>query len=151
MGHNSWIARVKRIEGNQRHATDREMAADAVALVEKWNADLERRKDAAYGFGARAELPQFSPTIGAALRAGKPFLRVWCRACDQVGHVDLRRVVRPREFPIVAIVDALRCQGACRGAGDPVLIGLVGPGIDEAGMPRPSEMTARLLNSWPPE
>ena len=36
--------------------------ANAVALVEKWNADLERRKDANYGHADRARLPQFHRT-----------------------------------------------------------------------------------------
>jgi hypothetical protein len=49
MGHNSWRAKAKRIESVQRADTSRELIADAVALVEKWNADLQRRKDSQYG------------------------------------------------------------------------------------------------------
>jgi len=40
MGH-----RVERIESVQRAETSRELIADAVALVDKWNVDIERRKD----------------------------------------------------------------------------------------------------------
>jgi len=35
MGHNSWVARVERIESVQRAETSRELIADAVALVGK--------------------------------------------------------------------------------------------------------------------
>ena len=149
MGHNSWIAKVERIEREQRSKTDHELGADAVALVAKWNADIKLSRQAQYGHAARAqELPQFTPTIGAALRAGKPFLRILCRACQQVGHVDLRKVVRPSTFPITGIYDALRCQGGCRDSkGDPVLMALEGPGVDSAGTPLPA-ITARLMNSW---
>jgi len=61
------------------------LIADAVALVEKWNADLEQRKKAEYGYTDRARLPQFDDmqarldrieqarqplrTVGTALRA----------------------------------------------------------------------------------
>ena len=128
MGHNSWRAKVKRIEDQQRDSTDRELLADAVALVDRWNADLARRSDAAYGFAERARYPQFSPHIGAAIRAGKPFLRLLCPACRQHGEVDLRKVVRPDDFPIGAIYDAMVCTfGGCRGRGDnppPIPVGL---------------------------
>ena len=43
MGHNSWIARVERIEAAQRAEASAELIADAVALVDKWNADSEIR------------------------------------------------------------------------------------------------------------
>lgn len=41
MGHNSWIARVKRIEGIPRDETSRELVADAVALADKNGVGLE--------------------------------------------------------------------------------------------------------------
>src|SRR6478672_3719743 len=99
MGHNSWKARADRIEFVQRHKVSRELIADAVALVEKRNADIERRKDAQYGYAERKRYPQFSPHIGAAILAGKPFLRLLCPACQQQGDVDLRKIVRPASFP----------------------------------------------------
>jgi hypothetical protein len=97
-----------------------------VALVEKWNADLERRKTAEYGYTDRARLPQFSPHIGAAILARKPWLRLQCPACGQQGEIDLRKVVRPASFPIDGLYDALRCTfGPCRGDGPrPVMLGL---------------------------
>ena len=126
MGHNSWIAKVKRIEFFQRGETSRELIADAVALVEKWNADLERRKAAEYGYFDRARLPQFSPHIGAAILARKPWLRLQCPACGQQGEIDLRKVVRPSSFPIDGLYDVLKCTfGPCRGDGPrPVMLGL---------------------------
>lgn len=54
MGHNSWIANAERIETTRRAETSRELIVDAVALVEKWNADLEARKEAQYGYAERA-------------------------------------------------------------------------------------------------
>lgn len=133
MGHNSWKAKVRRIEASQRDETDRELHADAVALVDKWNADLEtRRTKAQYGRTDLNRLPQFSPNIGAAVRAGKPVLRLVCPACRVQGEVDLRKVVRPRDFPIVSIYDALVCaSGRCRGdSPPPEMIGLF-PGSPE--------------------
>ena len=126
MGHNSWIAKAERIEARQRDETSRELVADAVALVEKWNADIERRKDAEYGHRARRRYPQFSPHVGAALLAGKPFLRLLCPACRTQGDVDLRQVVRPASFPIDGLTDALTCTfGLCRGDSPrPVMLGL---------------------------
>ncbi len=72
MGHNSRIARVARIESVQRAEASAELIADAVALISKWNADIERRKNSQYGYTDRARLPLFSPHIGAAILARKP-------------------------------------------------------------------------------
>jgi hypothetical protein len=128
MGHNSWRAKADRIEFIQRGDTNRELEADAVVVVEKWNADLELRRQDKYGFHERRHYPQFSPHIGTAIRAGKPFLRLYCPACQQFGDLDLRNVVRPPDTPIGAIYDFLVCTfGGCRGRGDnppPVPIGL---------------------------
>lgn len=108
------------IEGLQRGEASRELIADAVALVDKWNADIERRKEAQYGYADRKRYPQFSPHIGAAILAGKPFLRLLCPACQTQGDVDLRKVVRPASFPIEQLYDALTCTfGLCRGDGPP--------------------------------
>ena len=54
----------------------------AVALVDKWNADIERRKDSQYGYADRARLPEFSPHIGAAILAKKSWLRLLCPVCQ---------------------------------------------------------------------
>ena len=70
---------VERIEAAQRAEASAELIADAVALVAKWNADIERRKDSQYGYADRARLPQFSPHIGAAILAKKSWLRLSAR------------------------------------------------------------------------
>ena len=53
----------------------------AARLIDLWNA---RR--------ARGAEPLFAPTIGAAIRAGRPWLRFYCPGCQVVGEIDLRRV-----------------------------------------------------------
>ena len=113
------------------------MIADAVALVAKWNADIERRKDSQYGYADRARLPQFSPHIGAAILAKKSWLRLLCPACQQQGAVDLRKMVRPADYPIDGLYDALTCTfGPCRGDGPrPVMLGLFASRADPAAKP----------------
>ncbi len=125
MGHNSWIAKAERIETVQRDETSQELAADARAVVDKWNADIERRKESQFGYADRKRYPQFSPHIGAALRASKPWLRVLCMACQQVGDVDLRTIVRPSDTPVAEIYDALHCL-RCRGGTAVEILGLFG-------------------------
>ena len=88
--------------------------AEARRIVDAWNAQIEQRR-----------VPQFSPTIGAAINAGKPWLRLHCPGCRQVYEIDLRRIVRPREFPIAAL--QLTCESGCRRQGPkPELVGLFG-------------------------
>jgi hypothetical protein len=93
-----------------------ELAArkEATKLVERWNAELAAKRS-----------PQFSPTIGAAMRAGKPWLRLHCPGCRQVYEIDLRRIVRPHDFPITGLRAALVCESMCRRTGPkPELLGL---------------------------
>ena len=125
---------VERIEAAQRAEASAELIADAVALVAKWNADIERRKDSQYGYADRARLPQFSPHIGAAILAKKSWLRLLCPACQQQGAVDLRKMVRPADYPIDGLYDALTCTfGPCRGDGPrPVMLGLFASRADPA-------------------
>src|SRR5262245_54860213 len=85
MGHNSGERRAELIEGLKRDAASRELAADAVALVEKWNAELKQRRGARAGNAERQRLPQFSPHIGAAILAGKPWLRLLCPCLQPAG------------------------------------------------------------------
>jgi hypothetical protein len=97
-------------------ASAEEFAArkEATAIVERWNAEL-----------AGKHVPQFSPTIGAAMRADKPWLRLYCPGCRQVYQVDLRCIVRPRDFPVTGLRAALVCESMCRSAGPPPeLLGL---------------------------
>ncbi len=62
-----------------RRATDRQILEDAEQLVTAWNERQAKR------------MPMlFSPTIGAAIKAGYWFLRARCPACRTTGDVDLR-------------------------------------------------------------
>lgn len=89
-----------------RSAADHAARNEAVAIVEQWNVQLADKR-----------VPQFSPTIGAAIRAGKPWLRLHCPGCRQVYEIDLRRIVRPQDFPITALRAALVCESMCRREG----------------------------------
>jgi len=94
---------------SMRAALDRATLTEALNLVEAWNAKL-----------AEGVTPQFSPTIGCAINAGLPWLRP---GCQQTTDLDLRRIVRPRDYPIAAL--KLTCEAMCRGqAPKPQLIGL---------------------------
>src|SRR5262245_27542692 len=88
--------------------------AEAVRLVEAWNAELSNDR-----------VPLFSPTLGAAFLARRPWLRVYCPGCQQQYEIDLRKIVRPPDFPIMGLRAALTCESMCRGQGPaPKLLGL---------------------------
>lgn len=59
---------------------DRVMLAEALNLIEAWNAEL-----------AAGSKPQFSPTIGCALNAGMPWQRLHCPGCRRVYEIDVRQ------------------------------------------------------------
>lgn len=54
-----------------------------------------------------------SPSIGAAINGGYPYLRVECNACRQNAWVDLRKVRRTRETALWQMEASLVC-GHCR-------------------------------------
>jgi hypothetical protein len=86
--------------------------AQARAIVGRWNTEL-----------SAGRLPQFSPTLEAAFRARRPWLNMFCGGCQQRHEIDLRRIVRPKDFPIMALRAALVCE-MCRGGPEPSLVGL---------------------------
>ena len=55
----------------------------AARVVGLWNVRL-----------ARGAEPLFIPTIGAAIRAGRPWLSFQCPACQMIGEMDLRTLDR---------------------------------------------------------
>jgi hypothetical protein len=70
-------------EAASRRATDAQVLEDAERLIAAWN--------------ERQALPApmiFSPTIGAAIRAGYWFLWVRCPACRTINAIDLRTLDR---------------------------------------------------------
>ena len=97
-----------------RRATDAQVFEDAERVIVAWN---ERQ-------AMRAPMI-FSPTIGAAIRAGYWFLWVRCPACRTINAIDLRALDRsprrggdePHPRIVVSLVPAER---AVRGAGAPV-------------------------------
>jgi hypothetical protein len=82
---------------------------EARHIVDAWNVQLAQRR-----------VPQFSPTLGCAINAGKPWLRLHCLGCHQVGEIDLRRIVRPRDFPITGLSTAVLRLKRCKWRAGPV-------------------------------
>ena len=86
----------------------------AIELVGAWNVILRDE--------AR---PLFSPTLEAAFLAGCPWLRLFCPGCQQQYEIDLRKIVRPKDFPIMGLRAAMVCESMCRGVGpEPQLLGV---------------------------
>lgn len=79
--------------------TDRDRKnAVAERVIDLW----ERRR-------ARGAEPLFHPTIGAAIRAGKPRLTCWCPGCGVVGEIDLRQVDRHPGASIESLIPQISC------------------------------------------
>ena len=55
----------------------------------------------------------FSPTIGAAIKAGHWFLWARCPACRATGDVDLRRLDRHPDAAVTSLIASLSCR-TCR-------------------------------------
>ena len=70
-------------EAAERRATDAQVLEDAEHLIAAWN---ERQ-------ALRASMI-FSPTIGAATKAGYWFLWIRCPACRTINAIDLRTLDR---------------------------------------------------------
>ena len=100
---NQW----RRREGTRRaiaalHAllTDPDRKNRAAArIVDLWDA---RR--------ARGAEPLFHPTIGAVIRAGRPWLMCYCPGCGVVGEIDLRRIDRHPGASVESLIPHLSCQ-----------------------------------------
>jgi hypothetical protein len=89
-------------EAAARRATDAQVLQDAERLIAAWN---ERQ-----AIGAPMI---FSPTIGAAIRAGYWFLWVRCPACRSISSIDLRRLDRHPNAAVTSLIPALSCR-SCR-------------------------------------
>ena len=76
--------------------------AFATSVVDVWNSRL----------AAGQEL-FFTPSIGAAIRAGRPMLTFYCPACHVSGTADLRRLERHPATPVTSLIPVLTCQ-RCR-------------------------------------
>lgn len=71
----------------------------ASRIVDLWDA---RRK--------RGAEPLFSPSTGAAIRAGRPGLTFYCPGCQVVGEIDLRRLDRHRDTPVTSLIPLASCR-----------------------------------------
>jgi hypothetical protein len=89
-------------EAASRRATDAQVLEDAERLIGAWN---ERQ-------ALRAPMI-FSPTIGAAIRAGYWFLWVCCPACRSTSSIDLRMLDRHPDAAVTSLIPALSCR-SCR-------------------------------------
>jgi hypothetical protein len=52
----------------------------------------------------------FSPTIGAATRAGYWFLWVRCPACRTINAIDLRTLDRHADAAVTSLIPSLSCR-----------------------------------------
>jgi hypothetical protein len=95
-------ARARAEEERARQSRDEAAAADAVWMIEAWNARLA---------GRRALL--FSPTIGAALTAGYRWMTVACPGCRTCRDVDLAETDRHPDASVASLIPALSCRN-CR-------------------------------------
>ena|SRR5262252_2671360 len=86
-------------EAAKRRATDAQVLEDAERLIGAWN---ERQ-------ALRAPMI-FSPTIGAAIRAGYWFLWVRCPACRSTSSIDLRTLDRHPDAAVTSLIPALSCR-----------------------------------------
>src|SRR5262250_3266039 len=89
-------------EAAARRATDAQVLEDAERLIAAWN---ERQ-----AIGAPMI---FSPTIGAAIRAGYWFLWIRCPACRTINAIDLRALDRHADAAVTSLIPALSCR-SCR-------------------------------------
>jgi hypothetical protein len=80
-----------------RRATDAQVLEDTERLIAAWN---ERQ-------ALRAPMI-FSPTIGAAIRAGYWFLWVSCSACRMINAIDLRTLDRHHDAAVTSLIPSLR-------------------------------------------
>jgi hypothetical protein len=79
-------------EAATRRATDAQVLEDAERLIAAWN---ERQ-------ALRAPMI-FSPTVGAAVRAGHWFLWVRCPACQTINAVDSRTLDRHHDAAVSSL------------------------------------------------
>src|SRR5215210_5129148 len=80
----------------RRAPAERAENRSAARLIDLWDA---RR--------ARGAEPLFHPTIGAAIRAGRPWLSCYYPGCGVVGEIDLRRIDRHRAASIESLIPEL--------------------------------------------
>src|SRR6516165_10245293 len=103
-------------EAATRRATDAQVLEDAERLIGAWN---ERQ-------ALRAPII-FSPTIGAAIKAGYWFLWVRCPACRTINAIDLRTLDRHPDAAVTSLIPRYRADRAGRTRHSLSLCGYRGP------------------------
>jgi hypothetical protein len=81
----------------KRRVADAGARAEAKAIIERWNEQLAASRDMLW-----------TPTIGAALIAGTPWLDVFCPGCGSSRAIDLRKVDRHPLASVATLVLGLR-------------------------------------------
>jgi hypothetical protein len=75
---------------------DHDARADALTIVEAWNMRISEGRPLF-----------FSPTLGAALVSGRPWLSVECGGCEQTAAIDCRRLLYDRDRAISSFLPLL--------------------------------------------
>jgi hypothetical protein len=91
--------RLDMLEQRVRDSVTVKAVRNAKRVVGIWNARHAANRDL-----------WFYPTFGAAIAAECPWLRLYCRACRQIGEVDLRELDRHRGATIESLIPALSCR-----------------------------------------
>ena len=90
-------------EAAGRRATEAQVLEDAERLIAAWNERQAKR------------MPMlFSPTIGAAIKAGYWFLWVRCPACRTINAIDLRGLDRHPDAAVSSLIPAFSAAHAGR-------------------------------------
>jgi beta-phosphoglucomutase-like phosphatase (HAD superfamily) len=84
-----------------RRATDAQVLEDAERLIAAWNERQAKRMPIL-----------FSPTIGAAVKAGYWFVWVRCPVCRTINAIDLRGLDRHPDAAVTSLIPALSCRPA---------------------------------------
>ena len=87
--------------------------AEALAVIERWNAALSAGRGALW-----------SPTIRAAVTAGTPWLDVHCPGCGTSRTIGIRLVDGHPLASVESLVLGLRCSWCPGSASMPVITGL---------------------------
>jgi hypothetical protein len=125
--------------GAKRAAADTAARAEAEAVIQRWNDQLAVGRDMLW-----------SPTIGAALLAGTPWLDGFCPGCGTSRAIDLRRRSAPARIgrhagarPAVLVVRGIgtdaETAGAVRSAASKA------PNLDSVGRTAASMQTGPLM------
>jgi hypothetical protein len=91
-------ARARVEDERARQSREEAATADAVWMIEAWNARL-----------ADGRPVLFSPTIGTALGAGYRWMTVACPGCRTCRDVDLGAVDRHPDASVASLIPALSC------------------------------------------